>query len=334
MAIDFFALAPTTLRNYRQRRYGGGEMCLPMTAFNALDQQRIRTLYDFIRALYGVFDSAGNCTADTVRRLAEVAPSETVRAVFAQTRELGHVSPADESNELFAKTVHDIRSGGLTPLLARLQLVNRQGWKIEDARAIFFLTRDHLKIMRNALVGLDDVQRVRDQEVKLHGASLIEEKWQNASLISGDRRVRLEIDSHFIGYISESCIEFGALDRVLYNLINNACRHTIDDAIKLQIRDLPMPDPSERRENTRFVLTNRVSEADRAALAAQDLRKLFSPGFSTTESGLGLTVVSDFVANAYGLLSRTAALDGGYLGARLDGDCFVVWFHWPIAHQA
>lgn len=324
MANEFLALAPTVLRNNRRRRYQGDDMSLPMSAFVAGDQKRIRALYDFLLQLFELFDSGGNCTEETVRRLQARASTETVRTLYREARELGYDSAANNPTELFAKVVHDLRGGGLNLLLARLQFAQTDGWKIETARAVFFLVRDHLKIMRNALLGLDDQRRAIDMQPKLHRAELILEKWQNALLVREESQTRLVIESLFHGHISESCVEFGALDRILYNLINNACRHAASDTIRMYLVPLA-------NENVRFILSNSLTSHDRRDLEHRDLRALFKPGISSTTSGFGLTIVADFVANAYGLISRERALEGGYVGAKVEGDQFLAWFHWPVA---
>jgi signal transduction histidine kinase len=195
----------------------------------------------------------------------------------------------------------------------------------EAVRSLFFLTRDHLKIMRNALLELDDAKRAEDLEPKLHGIDFIVAKWKGAMLGTEDRQIRLAVDSQFEGNISECCVEFGALDRILYNLMNNACRHTPADEIRLSI----LPLPQER--DLRFVLANPVRPEDESRLAAQDMAELFKPGVSSTGSGFGMTVAADFVANAYGLGSRDTAVRKAYLGAKMVEGEFTAWFHWPIA---
>ncbi len=330
---ELLALAPLVLRNYRNRRFRGDEMSLRMSAFGPEDKKRIRNLYDFLRRLHDVFDRAGNCTEETVRRLIKLTPAETVGAILRDAAQIGGEKSNTDPDALFAKTVHDVRGGGLTFLLARLQLAQMKGWTIDDARTVFFLSRDHLKIMRSALLGLDDKGRDIDLEPKLHGARLIVEKWHNALLPRDGDQVRLEIESSFDGYVSECCLEFGALDRVLYNLINNAVRHGAGDTVRLTILELPPSEPNERTDDLRFVFDNRLSEADRTRLSDSDPRALFNPGVSSTSSGLGLTVAADFVANAYGLVSREQAIAEGYIGARINNDRFIAWFHWPIARD-
>lgn len=253
MAIDLLSLAPRTLRNNRPRRYLGDTLALPISAFVAADEKRIRAIYDFVLELYSLFNREALCDDRTIERLRVTASKARVHQLVAEARHFGFESAPSNPTELFAKIVHDLRGGGLTLLLGHLQLALIEGWSHEAARTIFFLTRDHLKIMRNALPGLDDARRADDQRPKRHSIQLIVEKWQDALLIHDRGQAHLHLESTFDGDISESCLEFGALDRILYNLLNNACRHTADEVIRLFL--LPVTE-----ENLRFVLANRLTE--------------------------------------------------------------------------
>jgi signal transduction histidine kinase len=130
--------------------------------------------------------------------------------------------------------------------------------------------------------------------------------------------------------ISECCVEFGALDRILYNLLNNACRHSAAERIHLAL----FPVPDENGENLRFVLLNALKEEDRVRLRSMDLKTLFQVGVSSTGSGYGLHVAAEFVAHAFGLASPEEAVADRYLGANLIADQFAIWFHWPIVAEA
>lgn len=45
--------------------------------------------------------------------------------------------------------------------------------------------------------------------------------------------------------------------------------------------------------------------------------------------GVGLVNCADVVADCFGLPTPAEAVAGGYIGATLRGDRFLVWFHWP-----
>lgn len=330
---EIAALGPERLRNFRAQRYHGDDQCLPLAAFTDGDRAAVRELYRFLQELFAFVDDHGDtaraATANDQRaRAKDFIARQDISALVGWVRAFGPASLAANPTEHMAKTIHDLRGGGLTSLLGQLQLAQMRGIDGDGLRSLFFLARDHLKIMRNALLGLDDAKREEDLKLKLHSIDFIVAKWQRAVLHGDmDKQARLEIDCEFHGNISECCVEFGALDRVLYNFLNNACRHTADDAIQLVI----LPRPEANPENLRFAVVNRINAEDDARLAGRPLRELFRPGVSSTGSGLGMTVAADFVTNAYGLSDRESALDGSYFGAKLlDERRFVAWFHWPI----
>ena len=324
--------ASLPLRNFRKGRYRGDDFCLPLADFADADQARILTTYQFLESLFAVLKrQQGNKTPAEMSTALVYLRQQDPHGLLAGVRGLGVETLAEHPSELMSKTVHDLRGGAMNALLGQLQLAEMQPPDELGLRQLFFLTRDHLKIMRNALVGLDDAKRQADLETRMHSVDLIAEKWQHALVRDAERQTRLEVDCDFHGNIAECCVEFGALDRVLYNFVNNACRHTASGEVTLSIRSLPAG--AEQPDDLRFEVRNPVDSVDRQRLLdVGDLQALFQPAVSSTGSGFGMTVALDFVSNAYGLPRREQALEGKYLGAQLTADNhFVVWFHWPVA---
>ncbi len=213
---------------------------------------------------------------------------------------------------------------------------------------LFVQARDHLKIMRNAVVGLDEARRDADRKPKAHAMQLMLAKWQESVVGPQwrERPIRMEIDCRYEGALTECCLESAAIDRIFYNLAANACRHATDERLEMVV--FPLPESPGSADCLRFVLSNRISETDAAWLRSpaqvggadsvhlgtgESLFTLFEPEVSSTGSGFGLTVVADFVAGAFGLRDRAEALHERYVGAVLDGSTFRAWFHWPTAHD-
>ena len=327
-------LAPSILPNRRSRRYAGDDVYSKLSDFAPADQAIVRRLYAFLQELFERLnpDAVGNgrMTPELRAFLAHLDVDDWV----STARAFGSASHDGSPSAQLAKTIHDVRGGGLTSILGYLALMAMDGGrKVDGLSGLFFLTRDHLKIIRNAIVGLDDEKRAEDLLPKLHTIGLIVEKWDGAMFGPADGQVRVAVDHRYDGPIAECCVEFGALDRILYNLMNNAVRHAAEKEVRLFV--LPLPDKSEP-ENLRFALSNSVGDADIAKLRQMgdlhDLRQLFVSGVSTTASGLGLTIVADFVCNAYGIVGRDDAFQQGYLGACVKDGNFIVWFHWPMSH--
>ena len=320
-----------SLINHRRDRYRGDNLCVRMDEFVEVDQDLIRSSYRFLEEIFVPlkrYHVSGDQTA--LGQIQSTVDGLEMNEVLDTVRHLGVASLESNPSELLGKTVHDLRGGAMSSLIGLLQLAQLVPLNRLKAHQLFFLTRDHLKIMRNALLGLDDAKRQADLLPTMHGVDLIIEKWQHAVLGNNERQTRLEVESDYLGNIAECCVEFGALDRVLYNLINNACRHTVSGEVRLAIHGRPAG--GAQPDNLRFSVSNPVAVEEAHQLSERgDLRLLFEPGVSSTGSGLGLTVAADFVQNAYGLRSHRSALDGRYLGARFHQGEFHAWFHWPIA---
>ena len=326
MNLPLRDLAPLELQNYRARRYLGDDQCYALGLMAAPDQEIIRELYVVLQELFAIVSDEAPEREQAVQAfITRNDPEELVSRIHHLGRESYEATPSP----LLAKTLHDVRGGGLSALLSRMQLVSLGMMDTDALNALYFLTRDHLKIMRNALLGLDDAKRAEDLLPKIHGTDFIVQKWNGARIGGRDRQITMEVECPQPVAISECCVEFGALDRILYNLINNACRHTAGELLRLVL----FPVPTAEGEDLRFVLLNPITSADAERLGGGDLRTLFQTGVSTTGSGYGLSVAADFVANAYGLSTPAAAVDGGYLGARLLVPDFAVWFHWPIVAE-
>lgn len=320
---DLVALAPADLPNHRVKRYKGDDLALPVSEFVAEDQLTLRKIYTFLQRLFELLKKESPAR----ERLMESFVAEQNLSTFIEAvQELGHASFSAHPSERLAKVIHDVRGGGLAPLLGQLQLWSLDGERAAGCDALYFLTRDHLKIMRNALLGLDDPKREEDLQTKIHDTDFIVQKWQGARLHSGEGQKTLEVDCPKSVAISECCVEFGALDRVLYNLLNNACRHGAGNRIHLAIFRVP----EEEGRNLRFVLLNALSEEDETRLRSTNLQSLFESGVSTTGSGYGLNVAAEFVAHAYGIAQPEEAVAQSYLGAKLLAHRFAIWFHWPI----
>ncbi len=323
---------PGALANHRDQRFRGEALHASLASFTDPDVVAVRTLYDWLGALESAShvvegDRASACAAvDALLTASPVSPH--VHAM----QEFGRSITRDRNSHL-AKVIHDVRGGALTSLLMHLRQCEVRGVAPEDLLSLFVRVRDHRKILRGTLTDLDADRRARDTELRQHDVRLLVEKWSDATVLVDrggvTRAVTVRLDAHFDGGVSESCVEFSALDRVLYNVLNNATRHAADDGVHAVLTATPDDAPA----HLHVAVANRVSDGDVRALRARfgdDLGALFFGGYSATGSGLGLRICADMVGNAYGLDDPEEAVDGGYLGALLEGDVFGVWFHWPL----
>ena len=342
------ALAPLRLENYRRARYMGDDLYVDLDQLAARDQTLLRGLYEHLTELLYVIADTATTDARKWESIQGWIDRHNLDEMIGEVRELGHASHERNPGERLSKAMHDVRGGALSSLLGRLQLFGHLRRLPGALNILFIQARDHLKIMRSAIVGLDERRREADRKPKAHAMRLMIDKWHE-SIVGPkwrERPIRLEIDCRYEGALTECCLESAAIDRIFYNLAANACRHAADERLEMAI--FPVPEPPG--ECLRFVLSNRVNETDAARLraviraggadstdrgAGRSLFALFEPEVSSTGSGFGLTVVGDFVAGAFGLRDRAEALRERYVGAIFDedGPIFRVWFHWPAAHD-
>jgi hypothetical protein len=115
------------------------------------------------------------------------------------------------------------------------------------------------------MADLDAKRFADDSTRKDHGTDLLLEKWTSADFYGGSIPAQIDFDCAYQGTLCESCLEFSTLDRIIYNLLNNAARNACNHIVQFHI--LPMP-KQETVENLRFVIANLVSSEHSTKLAA------------------------------------------------------------------
>lgn len=320
-------LAATNLGVQRKDRYGGDGFDATLDRFASADVQRIVSLYDSVKRsweLWLYMRDAPNYPLlrdQLVARFGSEQFFDAARAIGSTTREAGAMTPA------LARIVHDIRGGALTALTGYANLVEATA-SIDDCTSFIdsalLMARDHAKLMRNALIDLDPVVREADEGFRVHGIEDFVSKWSGATVKAEDRAVRVDVDCTFSGSITNRCLETSAIDRILYNYINNATRFTDDGRVELSI--LPVSDKIVRWVVTNSLTPGQVSWLETATEG--DLQRLFHGGLTRGGNGIGLSGCTDFVAASFGV-DPGAALEQGYLGARVIDSRYYAWFHWP-----
>lgn len=322
--LDYVAqLPPSSLALLRASRYGGEEVNIALAALAEADQTLVHEQYRLLQRLYDVVRSEDG---DRVSRVRAFLRDNNWMGWLIRFQKLGTFT--DTKDMATQKVLHDLRGGAMQALSILLQLVEMGIMQSHDLDRAFFLTRDHLKIMRSALTDIDPAATARDKTERLHSIDLLTEKWRNTEHYATNKRAQVQVESTFQGAISERCLEFAALDRVIYNLINNATRFTANGAISLVIVPLPGDNGT-----IRFAVLNPIA-AEQATTLEQahgdDISTLFRGGFTTGGNGLGLRICADMMVHAFGLRDIEQAIGHGYLGARLYDSTFLAWFHWPV----
>lgn len=326
---DLLDLAPTDLTIRRNTRYDGGGFGVRLRRFAPEDISSMYQVYEVIKGIYGIWLYAGQSEQDPLDyRLYKPFFERLGAPEFVLSLQgIGTATfRSDDQRSLdLRRIIHDIRGGGMSGLVGYAGLLELEPENRDYLQSAVFLARDHAKMMRNALVDLDVAVRNADELEKVHGIDGFVIKWDGTTIRLGERESRVEVRSWFDGDISSRCLETSAIDRVLYNLLNNAARFTADDVVTLSI--LPVPGGL-----VRWVVDNRIAGSHRQWLAdnvGDDLSRLFEGGFTAGGSGIGLSNCASFVSRAVGVTDSPTAVHDGYIGASLQDDLFRTWFHWP-----
>jgi hypothetical protein len=322
------SLGPSHLMNRNTLRYQGQKERTTLAAFAPADRQLLKrayaTMLDLGELLQPVQVEPSSCREILENFIRTPAYLDLIPTIS----QLGHATAEDGSHDV-NRLVHDLRGGAFQALSLRLQLFEVSPEKETGMQNIYFLVRDHLKIMRNCVSDLDPPRFAADSATIAHDVNLLIEKWSLPEFNVGLQPVRIDLRCRYAGTLCESCLEFSSLDRIVYNLMNNAARFTKDNIVLFGIVGIP----AEAPEVVRFVVANAVTPEHREALAARfgdEPGELFRGGFTTGGHGVGARICADFCAHAFGISDFDEALNSGYFGARWIEDMLVTWFHWPI----
>jgi hypothetical protein len=327
---ELLALAPIRLANHRHDRFRGDAQRALLKDFDPDDRKLLGSIYQNLQTL--LLDLRPWVGDDEPLRSALIRLGALREQVADDSAAFGRKTAQGRAASHILQIIHDLRGGALFTLLLRWEIFAAAPEKSAGLSPFFFLVRDHLKIMRNCVGDLDPARFQADSGAKDHGAELLVEKWSNADFYGGIIPARIEFTCAYQGTVCESCLEFSTLDRIIYNLVNNAARYADDHLVRFYILPVPEGEPNGP-ENLRFVIGNHVAPGHRETLnsALGDLGQLFQSDFTTGGHGIGTQIVGDFCAQAYGIMESETARKQGYFGARWLGDSFVAWFHWPIA---
>ena len=318
------ALAPTHLPNFRPVRYTGGGLGVFLNQLAPEDRAIVGRVYEAVLRVAAA--RPGGSEPLPADEFADAVRAVSTEGFVRVAQRLGEATVRVNFDPLVRKVLHDVRAGGLTALVGTAELATLGPPDPELLATCGRLARDHCKIMRSTLPDLDPPRRAQDERVNYHGAEGFVRTWDGAVVCAGGREVTVAVTCAYRGGVASSCLENAAIDRVLYNHVNNAARFSADRRVALTIFG------AGDGRAIRWVVSNAVAPEQRAWLAAVagiDLNDLYAGGLTNGGSGIGLATCREFVAAAFGLPSAQAAVTGGYLGARLIGDEYHAWFHWP-----
>lgn len=326
-------LAPPDLAISRRDRWSGDGFAVTLSRFAPADVELIRRTYKVVKqahALWLHIRDAAHLTDSGQEALLQrhILPELRDRRFLLTLRDLGAATYALGTPPKEVRAVlHDIRGGALLALIG-YAAAEARGEVISAAEraTVILRARDHARLMRNAVSDLDPVLRDIDAGVKTHTMLDFVAKWDQSIYRAGERAVSVTTDVAYDGFVCRYDLETAALDRVIYNHVNNAARFSADD--RVTITAVPI---GERL--IRWVIENTLYPEHNLSLresVGADLGRLYHGGITRGGHGIGLANCAELVQAALGAESVDALIMSGALGAMTRDHRYIAWFHWPI----
>ncbi len=276
---DLIGLAPIHLPTYWPGRFTAENERRHLADFTPRDQALFCQAYEILHTL---FEKLRPHYLDTDRFrtvIGEFVASGQTETLISCMQEFGISTIQAGAVRGIERTIHDLRGGALQALSCHLEFYE-QGGPEHGLQSIYFLLRDHLKIMRNGICDVDAEQFAADNSPLDHDADLLVEKWSQTEFLGATRPAEIRLDCRFSGTLCESCLEFSTLDRIVYNLMNNAAKYSRDGVINFYALPVPPSAPT----SVRFVLCNTIEASQRRRLEETfdgHLSEIFRGGFTT-----------------------------------------------------
>lgn len=321
---------PSRFQNLRAHRYQGEDRDALLSVLSPADRERTRLLYAYAKGVHLCWLSMRDAPDWDVLRTQVLAI--LLPPLRAAAQDLGRDTMARVGDGAAAlalgKVLHDLRGGALMSLQLYAHMAE---WDTDPAhlRAAAYLARDQAKMMRNGLPDLDPQVRSADESEMPHFMQTVVEKWDGFRFEGVDRQPgQVDVSCEYDGLLASCCLEASAVDRVVYNYINNATRFSAGPHIRMEI--LPIGS-----HTVRWIVGNPITHEHARWLRDEtngDPSRLFRGGMTRGGNGLGLSNCADFVAAAFGLPDIDAALEGRYLGAVVENGWYLAWAHWPALY--
>ena len=245
---------------------------------------------------------------------------------------LQRISPiVPTHHERIQRVIHDIRGGALTSLTLYLHMAEQGDLLARDIPQLVLLANDHAKILRSMVVDLDRIRYTLDEIFHPQSAQQLVTTWHqkhyrmptgHAAMITVDCTI-----PHAV--VADSVIELAALERIVYNLINNAVRHADTPSVQLTIQASPV-----RPHMAQITVANSISASQYAKLSAlcpdHNFNRLVTESLSTTNGGLGLGICADIVAHMFHCDSLQAVMAAGLFTLTCTPHQFSVTVAWPL----
>jgi hypothetical protein len=246
------------------------DQSITLAEFPPEDARSVIALYQLLCELSSVvalIDVHGKRLPPTLARCGALADQIVSRA---------HARRAGACPPRVARILHELRGGALTALVGRIGLLLRRTdvtTALRDLEQTLELTSIHRRVMRTTVVDLDDRRHEEDGPCGFTTRDLVR-MWNGVHGFDG-REVRISASAGDDTVIALCGAERSMLERVFFNVLTNAARHTADGAVTVDVTT------TTDGRDARWLVANAISDEQTARLRARfgvDTERLFEGG--------------------------------------------------------
>jgi hypothetical protein len=277
MAVDPVPEADIVI--HRTTRFSGETATCSLDEFTDSSLDNLRWLYDWLEQV-GAFSARDFSDAEVLSGIEAFIAGGGLKRVVESVR---NVTPAQTASLRVSRLLHDLRGTALQQVVGLASLWQEGEVEPDTPRAVAILARDHAKLLRHSLIGLDEQRRLLDVGLRLHGVANLRNRMPWLLLSNDAGTVRIDFAAAWHGDFAITCPEFSTVLRQLYNLMGNAARHTANQLVLIRVYPTHEAEP----RSVRFSVANALTPAEYAMLSPGVVARSWR-GYTTTGSGLGL----------------------------------------------
>ena len=305
------------------KRYEGGGAQVELNDIKSAEHRDylLRT-YETYLELWPHVIGASPAAAGDLRELQETLSS--LAPTFPQINELSSSNKiAKVSHELPCRSLQVAYLATLPALGFFCNKVQTNRADVSDARRLYYLCRDQLKIMRSVFRDIDPSRLKDDQKYRIHGTDMLRRKWRGAQHAWFKDTGKIRFGNCFDGPINTSRLEFAEYIANVYCLANLLASKSTDGLYKIELYEGLIKDASIT------VVSANTTSANHKKI--QDLvlpKQLLSPEKQTEEHYL-INLVAASVSRAVNLDGDRDAIASRQMGCIAEGDESKIFFTWP-----
>jgi len=304
-------------------RYDGGGAQVELNDLQSTEHRDflLRT-YETHLELWPHVSGTSPAAAGDLRELRETLSS--LAPTFPQIHELSSTDKiARASHELPCRSLQVSYLATLPALGYFCNKVQTDQADVSDARRLYYLCRDQLKIMRSVFRDIDPSRLVDDKKYRIHGTDMLRRKWRGAQHAWFKDTGKISIGNCFDGPINTSRLEFAEYIANVYCLANLLASKSTDGLYKIELYEGLIKDAS-------ITVVSANTSADQHSKLMQLVaeKPLLAP-FEQSEEHYLVNLVAASVSRAVNLDGDRDSILSKQMGCLAEGQESKIYFTWP-----